>query len=88
MSYSVFIRSESDRIFAKRMLDVILRDCITPEGLSSYQTIEAEGNVIIEECEREKKGDVWWSYSRSEKKILFSESILSLLKYVSLCNKS
>ena len=51
------------------MLDVILRDCITPEGLSSYQTIEAEGNVIIEECEseREKKGDVWWSYSRSEK---------------------
>ena len=67
LSYSVFIRSESDRNFAKRMLDVIFRDCITPEGLSSYQTIEAEGNVIIEECEREKKGDVWWSYSRSEK---------------------
>ena len=53
MSFSnVFIRSKSDRNFAKRMLDVNFKDCITPEWVPNYQTNEAEDNVIIEKFER------------------------------------
>ena len=73
------------------MLDVNFRDCITSEWVPNYQTNEAEDNVIIEGFEKKNIGDVWWSYSwscRSVQKKLFSGSILSLLKYVSLCNKS
>ena len=76
------------------MLDVNFRDYITSEWVPNYQTNEAEDNVIIEKFEKKKYiyiGDVWWSYSwscRSVQKNLFSGSILSLLKYVSLCNKS
>lgn len=61
------LEAKAIEIFAKRMLDVIFRDCITSEGDPNYQTNDAENNVIIEKFEKNSIyiciGDVWWSYS-------------------------
>ena len=46
------LETKAIEIFAKRMLDVNFKDCITSEWVSNYQTNEAEDNVIIEKFER------------------------------------
>ena len=38
------------------MLDVLFRDCITPECLQNRQTNEAENNVIIKKIREKRKG--------------------------------
>ena len=46
------LETKAIEIFAKRMLDVIFRDCITSECEPNDQTNDAEDNVIIEKFEK------------------------------------